>query len=341
RYQTLLDEGLITPDQYAAAVKSLTDELTGTTAAMELWVGMIEAARSPLDVITDKMDQLDADLVAGKINIDLYRQAMELLTGEMAKAADAATQASPGYKDAEAIRGELERAATEALSPAARLAKEQERVKALVDGGNLGDIEATEWLMLYKKRLDDAAGSMGLLAASERLLDDVQSGRIKTWGDMKRAFGEMLIDMVRNYMAAQTQMQGGGFLDFVMGAGKGFLGSFFGGGAGAGNPVPGAAHANIGTSHTGALGSNPLQTRRLGSGGLGNERLQYIREDEEVLTAYGKMNIAAQLGQLASERAAMSGLVSRALMGAGGGQGGPMKMIINNYAGAEVEATQR
>lgn len=335
RYQKLLDEGLITPQQYAAAVKNMKDELTGVTAAMDLWKGMVEAARTPVEVITDQMDQLDADLAAGKITIDLYREALFLLTGELAKAGDAADQAAPGYKDAETIRAELEKAAFDALSPAEKLRKEQERIKVLVDAGQLDPSAATEWLVLYKKRLDEAAGSMGLLAAGERLLDDIQKGRIRTWGDLKRAIGDLLIETVKNYLAAQTAMQGGsgqgGLLEAIFSFGKGI---FQNGGWGGSSP-------NVGASHSGGLGSNPQQTRRLGSGRLGNERLQFIREDEEVLTSYGKMNIAAQVGQLAAERAAMSGLVSRVLMASAAPSMGPMKVSINNYAGAEIETSQR
>src|SRR5690606_27056011 len=76
RYQQLLDEGLITETQYAAAIEAVKSELNGTTAALELWKGRIEAARSPVEVITDKMDKLDADFAAGRINIQLYREAL-------------------------------------------------------------------------------------------------------------------------------------------------------------------------------------------------------------------------------------------------------------------------
>lgn len=335
RYQKLLDEGLITQAQYDAAVKSLTDELAGVTAATDLWKGMIEAARTPVEVITDKMEKLDEDLAKGKITIDLYRKAMELLRGEMAEAANAANEASPGFKDAQAIRDELERVANEALSPAAKLAKEQERIRALVDGGQLDPSAATDWLVLYKKRLDEATQSMGLLAASERLLDGIQQGRIRTWGDMKQAIGDLLIEMVRQYLAAQQAMGGSGAA-----GGGGLLGQLFNFGKSIFQPG-GWGGGNVGASHSGGLGISPQQTRRLGSGRLGNERLQYVREDEEVLTSYGKMNIASQLSQLAAERAAMSGLVTRALTGAAGGGGGDVSVAIHNYAGAEVEVSKR
>lgn len=335
RYQKLLDEGLITQAQYDAAVKSLTDELAGVTAATDLWKGVIEAARTPVEVITDKMEKLDDDLAKGRINIDLYRKAMELLTGELAKASDAADQAAPGFKDAEAIRAELERVANEALSPAAKLAKEQERINALVKAGQLDPAAATDWLVLYKKRLDEATQSMGLLAASERLLDGIQQGRIRTWGDMKQAIGDLLIEMVRQYLAAQKAMGAAG-----TGGDGGLLGQIFNFGKSVFQPG-GWGGGNVGASHSGGLGISPQQTRRLGAGRLGNERLQYIREDEEVLTSYGKMNIASQLSQLAAERAAMSGLVTRALAGAAGGGGGDVNVSVHNYAGAEVEVTQR
>lgn len=335
RYQRLLDEGLITQAQYDAAVKSLKDELAGVAAATDLWKGMIEAARTPVEVITDKMEKLDEDLAKGRISMDLYRKAMELLTGEMAEASNAADEASPGFKDAQAIRDELERVANEALSPAAKLAKEQERIKALVDGGQLDPSAATDWLVLYKKRLDEAANSMGLLAAGEKLLDGIQQGRIRTWGDMKKAIGDLLIDMVKQYLAAQQAMGsagaggGGGLLGQLFNFGKSI---FMNGGWGGGNTP---------ASHSGGLGFDPPQIRRTRSGRLGNERLQYVREDEEVLTPYGKMNIASQIGQLAAERAAMSGLVTRALAGTAGGGGGDVNVAINNYAGAEVEVSKR
>lgn len=335
RYQKLLDEGLITQAQYDAAVKSLTDELAGVTAATDLWRGVIEAARTPVEVITDKMEKLDADLVAGRINIDLYRKAMELLTGELAKASDAADQAAPGFKDAEAIRAELERVANEALSPAAKLAKEQERINALVKAGQLDPAAATDWLVLYKKRLDEATQSMGLLAASERLLDGIQQGRIRTWGDMKQAIGDLLIEMVRQYLAAQKAMGAAG-----TGGDGGLLGQIFNFGKSVFQPG-GWGGGNTPASHSGGLGFNPPQIRRTRSGRLGNERLQYVREDEELLTPYGKMNIASQISQLAAERAAMSGLVTRALAGTAGGGGGDVNVAIHNYAGAEVEVSKR
>lgn len=333
RYNQMREAGLITDEQYAQAVKTLTDELSGAKAATDLWVGVVEAARSPAEVLSDKMAQLDEDYAKGKISIDLYRQAMEELVGLLAEAEQQEREKAPGFKAAEAIRAELEKAAFEALSPAEKLRKETERIRELVASGDLSDTAATEWLDLYAKRLDEAAQKTGVLAAAERVLDDIQNGRIRTMDDLKVAFSAMLIGMVRDYLAAQQTMSGGGgFLSFLFG-GDGQKGWFNFGGWGGGN---------VGASHSGGWGGRSPQTRRLGSGTLPGEHLTVVRDDERVVTPAGQMRIESLISQMAAERAAMAGLVSRSAESSAPAGGPPgLKVIINNHAGAEVQTSVR
>lgn len=333
RYNQMREAGLITDEQYAQAVKTLTDELSGAKAATDLWVGVVEAARSPAEVLSDKMAQLDEDYAKGKISIDLYRKAMEELVGLLAEAEQQEREKAPGFKAAEAIRAELEKATFEALSPAEKLRKETERIRELVASGDLSDTAATEWLDLYAKRLDEAAQKTGVLAAAERVLDDIQNGRIRTMDDLKVAFSAMLIGMVRDYLAAQQTMSGGGgFLSFLFG-GDGQKGWFnFGGGDG----------GNVGASHSGGWGGRSPQTRRLGSGTLPGEHLTVVRDDERVVTPAGQMRIESLISQMAAERAAMAGLVTRAAESSAPAGGPPgLKVIINNHAGAEVQTSMR
>lgn len=351
RYQKLLDEGLITPAQYQAAVASLTDELDGTTKALELWKGMVEAARSPVENLEVEMDKLDADYAAGRIEIDLYRQAMDLLIGKMAEAKDAANEARPAFKEAQAVLAELQKAADDALTPAEKLRKEQERIDALVRSGDLDDDKASEWLALYKKRLDEASEATGFLAMKERLLDEVQSGRIKTLGDLRRVFGEMLIDMVRQYLAAQQKMQGGSFLDFMMGGGNGGGNPFsFGGWGGSGGEGGGGGFwktalsvigSFFGQSHSGGSAARPPQIRSPRSPLAGNERMLVVDDSQTILTASGRMNIASDIAAMASERAALSGLLARTLSTTAMPASASPKVTINNYSSAEVETSSR
>lgn len=333
RYNQMREAGLITDEQYAQAVKTLTDELSGAKAATDLWVGVVEAARSPAEVLSDKMAQLDEDYAKGKISIDLYRKAMEELVGLLAEAEQQEREKAPGFKAAEAIRAELEKATFEALSPAEKLRKETERIRELVASGDLSDTAATEWLDLYAKRLDEAAQKTGVLAAAERVLDDIQNGRIRTMDDLKVAFSAMLIGMVRDYLAAQQTMSGGGgFLSFLFGGGgqKGWFN--FGGWGG----------DNVGASHSGGWGGRSPQTRRLGSGTLPGEHLTVVRDDERVVTPAGQMRIESLISQMAAERAAMAGLVTRAAESSASAGGPPgLKVIINNHAGAEVQTSVR
>lgn len=333
RYNEMREAGLITDTQYAEAVKRLEDELSGAKAAMDLWVGVVEAGRSPVEVLEDKLTDLEFAYADGKITADLYRKALEQLNAELAEAQKNEAEGTPGFKAAEAIRAELEKAAFEALSPAEKLRKETERVRELVASKDLDPDQATEWLDLYAKRLDEAAQKTGVLAAAERVLDDIQNGRIRTMDDLKVAFSAMLIGMVRDYLAAQQTMSGGGgFLSFLFG-GDGQKGWFNFGGWGGGN---------VGASHSGGWGGRSPQTRRLGSGTLPGEHLTVVRDDERVVTPAGQMRIESLISQMAAERAAMAGLVSRAAE-ASAPSGGPMglKVIINNHAGAEVQTSVR
>jgi len=347
-YKKLLDEGLISQSQYDAAVKKVKDSLSGLTDATKQWQGLLASTLSPVDQVNRKIIDLKSDFAAGRIEVDLYNASLAELQKQLGAARDAETKSKPGYADAEKIRGDLGQAATDALTPAEKLQREQERVNALVKSGQLQGDDATDWLKLYADRLREAANSTGLLGQAEQILDGIQAGRIKTLSDLGRAFSAMLVDMVRNYLAAQTKMGGGasagGFLDFLMGGkgggGGGFISqiaSFFGGGAGA-SPAAPPVHI-VGQSHSGGSGAQPPARRNLGRGMMPGEHLQVVRDSETILTASGRMNIAGQVAGMAAERQQMAGLVGRALSG-GKGQG-ELKVVINNHAGAEVSTEKR
>ncbi len=351
KYARMHELGLITDDQYAAVKQRLRDEVNGVSDAVERWAGLVSSTLTPVESISRKIIDLKSDFAAGRVEVDLYKEAYARLKKELADAkADEKTKL-PGFGDAEKIRADLEAAARDAMTPLEKLRAEQERLAALVREGPLDGEDATAWLEVYAERLREAARENGLLGQAEKLLDGIQAGRIRTLDDLGRAFSAMLIDMVRNYLAAQQQMKGGGgsFLDFVFGTGNfgtgdgggllSSIGSFFGGGSGPAAPAASAVHI-VGQSHSGGSGRSPATQRSLASGIYPGERLQVVEDTETILTASGRMDIAGQIAAMASERVQMAGLVNRALRGAGAGQsaGDGLKVNINNYGGADVSA---
>lgn len=338
RYRQMLDAGLITQEQYDEAVRVLTDDLTGLTAATQRWAALAEATLSPAESVSRKMQALAADYEAGRINAELYAAALAALTAELEEAAETERRALPGFNAAETIKRELEQARFAALGPAEKLRAEMTRINELMDQGLITGEEAADWLELYSKRLEDAAEKTGLLVMGERLLDAAMNGRIRTMEDVGRVFAQMLVDMVRQYLVARQTMQGGSFLDFIFGSSSP-IGSFFGGGSPAAAPAVG-----VGMSHSGGSARHPPARRKLGSGLMSHEKLLVVDETQTILTASGRMNIASQIAAMAAERQMMAGLVGRAVAAGAGAsrQGwGMLQPIINNYAGAEVTAEQR
>lgn len=339
RYLQMLDAGLITPEQYAAAVKAATDELSGVTKATETWAAVVTASLSPTESVAAQVRQLAKDYADGKIEVGLYEKALASLNAEMKEASERESTARPGFADAERVREQLKQAQLDALSPAEQLLAEQARVNELVRKGVLDGEDATDWLEVYAKKLEDAAEKTGLLAASERLLDDVQAGRIRTLGDLGAAFSSMLISMVRDYLASRKTMQGNSILDFILGSG-GFGGLNLNSGGG-NNAAPRGAHGSIGQSHSGGTGRFPANRRSLSSRLMPGESLQVVEDSETILTGAGRMNIAQQIAAMASERQMISGLIARSMAAPMGGGMGEPKVTVNNYAGAEVTAETR
>ena len=339
RYQKMLDAGLITQAQYDAAVKAAKEEVSGLAKATETWSALVTASLSPTGAVSVKVQQLAKDYADGKIKAELYEKALAALNAEMKEASEKERTSAPGFADAERVREALKAAQLDALSPAEKLLAEQQRVNELVRKGVLDGDDATDWLEVYAKKLEDAAEKTGLLAASERLLDDVQAGRIRTLGDLGAAFSSMLIQMVRDYLASRKTMQGQSILDFILGSG-GFGGLNLSSGGG-NNPAPRVAHGSIGQSHSGGTGRFPASRRSLMSRLLPGERLQVVEDSETILTASGRMNIAQQIAAMASERQMISGLIARSMTAPmGGGMAAP-NVSIHNYAGAEVSAETR
>lgn len=340
RWQAMLDAGFITQQQYDAAVKNLKDELSGVADAQERWAKLIEDSMSPTAAVRLQISALNADHEAGRISAEMHAKALEELNRQLAEAAQGELEAKPGWSDAETIRADLDSAATDAMTPAEKLAKETERVNALVSDGVLEGEDATDWLELYGKRLEETAEKSRMLTSAEELLDGVQAGRIQTLDDLGRAFSAMLIKMVQEYLTAQQSMKGGSFLDFLMGGGQG--------GAGAGGEGGGGFLSSIGSffgfgsagqSHSGGAGNRPPNRRPLAGAMYPGEGLTVVQDSETILTASGRMNIAGQIQAMASERQQMAGLVSQMAAGRGTGAGG-VNVNVNNYAGAEVEVTQ-
>lgn len=340
RWQAMLDAGFITQQQYDAAVKSLKDELSGVADAQERWAKLIEDSMSPTAAVRLQISALNADHEAGRINAEMHAKALEELNRQLAEAAQGELEAKPGWGDAEAIRADLDAAATDAMTPTEKLAKETERVNALVSDGVLEGKDATDWLELYGKRLEETAEKSRMLTSAEELLDGVQAGRIQTLDDLGRAFSAMLIKMVQEYLTAQQSMKGGSFLDFLMGGGQGGAGA---GGAGGGGFLSSIGSffgfGSAGQSHSGGAGNRPPNRRPLAGAMYPGEGLTVVQDSETILTASGRMNIAGQIQAMASERQQMAGLVSQMAAGRGTGAGG-VNVNVNNYAGAEVEVTQ-
>lgn len=339
RYQQMLNAGLITPKQYEAAVKKLTDELSGLNKVTATWTKLISDSMSPTAAVRLQISALNSDFASGTIELKTYTAAMAVLRKELADAKQTELEAAPGFADAETIRKDLEAATFDALTPAEKLVKEQERINGLMRGGVLTAADGTDWLELYAKRLNEAAEATGVLRTSEELLDGVMQGRIKTMDDLGRVFGAMLVDMVKDYLLAQSKMSGGGVLGQIL-SGKN-------GGAGAGLASIGSSIMSfftgapkVGASHSGGAGHSPPAYRNLSSGILSGERLQVVEDSETILTAGGRMNIASQIAGMAAERHQMAGLVARAMTGEPGSPGTP-RVTVNNYAGAEVDVRQQ
>ncbi|RAN30630.1 coiled-coil domain-containing protein [Hyphomonas pacifica] len=361
RYRKMEEAGLITSEQRRVAVKALEDELSGVTDAQEKWAKIIEDSLSPADALKQKIKDLEFDFADGKVSVEAYNAAMKALKEELLEVQKTELEAKPGFAAAETIRKDLVKAAEDAMTPFQKLQAEIRRVRDLVSEGVLDDADATQWLEVYEARLRKATEASAGLRAAEELLDGVQANRIRTLDDLGRTLSAMLVNMVRDYLAARKQMQGGSFLDYVFGTGQfGFggpqggsnsglssvlsvVGSFFGmggGGGGAGAGMHAGATANIGFSHSGGSGRNPAGRRSIGHGLYPGERMMVVEDDETILTASGRMSIANQIASMAEERRQMAGLVNEISRGSKGGGGSMVKLQVNNYAGADVAVSE-
>ncbi len=299
------EAGLLTLEQSDQILQSYRDRVTGVTEATERWRQVVEGADTEVEKLQNSVQQLKEDFATGKLGetteaTELYTEAVEALSEALGKAQKAELEATDAHKAATEIREKLADVRKAAMSDEQLFAAEQARIEQLVKNGNLTRDEATEHLRNYRNELRQTRGEVNLLEQAETVLDGIESGRIKTVGDLRRAIGAMIVDIVRQYALAQAQIGGQGFGGFL----GGIFGNIFGTGGlnPSGTPPPINPHS-IPVSHSGNPVSNaPRAIRSFGSRLASNERMMITQTDEEVITGGDRRKLISYLRESSRER---------------------------------------
>ncbi|MEO1187730.1 MAG: hypothetical protein AAFW60_01560 [Pseudomonadota bacterium] len=289
------DAGFIDQAQMDEALQRYKDRLTGVTEAVDRWAKVVEGARTPVETLQDSISELQEDLRSGALGEGAiaaarYEEAMRALSEALQLAKDAEREATEEFKAGAEIRDRLATAREAAMSEQELLEAEAERLNAIVASGSLTREEATEYLRLYSEELRKARGEVSLLERSERVLDGIMTGRIKTVEDLGQAIAALVADMIRQAAIAQAQAGNnasfGGFL-------QGIVGSVLGGFGGV-NPsgVPPIVPTTVPQSHSGSVVGMGFPGRRHMSQPMAsNERLVVTEVGQEILPASHRKQI--------------------------------------------------
>lgn len=331
----------ITQEQADQALTVYRDKLTGVTEATERWMDVVEGSRTEVQTVEKAIQDLNDDLAKGVFgeaaeSAELYIAALKALTEALNLAKEAEKEATDEFKAAAEIRDKLAEVRRAAMTDQELLAAEEERVRQIVESGNLSREEATEYLRAYSEELRKARGQVSLLERAESLLDGIMNGRIKTTEDLGRAISAMIIDLVRQYALAQAQMGGGqGFGGFL----QGVLGGIFGGGGVNPSGVPPITNSHaVPVGHTGHIIGMGARESRMGGMRIGShERLVVGQVGEEIVPANDRAAIIDHIRSVGDR----NGMPSAAAIS------GPIPLAINlniNQSGgggdAEVSAGQ-
>lgn len=283
----LREKGHITQEQFDQALQSYRDKLTGVTAATERWTKVVDGADTEVETLQKTIAELNDDLASGALGegteaTKLYTDALKALSDALGLAKQAEAEATDEFKAAAEIRKKLATARQAAASEQDLVAAEQKRLDALVAAGNLTRDEATEFLKLYTRQLREARGQVSLLERAETVLDGVMTGRIKTVGDLKRAIGALVVDMIRQAAIAQAQIGNGqGFGGFLQGLVGNVLGGF--GGSGNGGLNPSGTPPIVPQSHSGSRAPNFPTLRSMRQPMMSNEKMVVVEDGQEII----------------------------------------------------------
>lgn len=325
-----VEANFITQEQADQALTVYRDKLTGVTEATQRWMDVVEGSRTEVQTIEGAIQDLNKDLASGVFgdaaeSAELYTAALQALTDALNLAKEAESEATDEFKAAAEIRDKLAEVRRAAMTDQELLAAEEERVRQIVESGNLSREEATEYLRAYGDELRKARGQVSLLERAETLLDGVMSGRIKTTEDLGRAISAMIIDLVRQYALAQAQIGGGpGFGGFL----QGVLGGIFGGGG----VNPSGTPPIVPVGHSGHIIGQGARESRMGGMRIGShERLVVGQVGEEIVPANDRAAIIDHIRSVGDR----NGMPSATAIS------GPIPLAINlniNQSGGNGEA---
>lgn len=251
----------------AEALKAYRDQIDGTTETEKRWQAAIQAARSPVQQLRDDIARLDAEHAAhpgadGYLEmLDLLREKLKTAMQAEVDAAEATRQSSQAYKDAAAVRQQLAAWDAAALTPAQKLAAEQERVNKLIGGeGGLSSRDVQRYMEGYAKSLGEAGKQTAGLRLQSDALDAALSGQLGTWQSAERVMLGVLRQVVQEWLRARDTMKANSLADGFASLGSFILGGG-GGGSSGGNLGGGASAGRAAIKHGGGMIGEPGPSR--------------------------------------------------------------------------------
>lgn len=341
--QVLVNAGLLTQDQANRTLAAYRAELDGSAAAAERWRGVIEGAQTPVQRLHAMIAALRTDHEAGRLSAELYAQTLENLNRLLDEAEKKEFDDSEAGKAVAEVREAIVAAREKELTLEQRIAAERRRVAALP---GLSQAEQAEYMQGYIKRLAEAEAGTRQLTAAQIEMMNALSGNIRTIEDVAFAFGRMLGDMLirwqmtRQQMAAQG-LTGPGFLSFAGSA----VGALFGAGGGpAGDPVLAqqiamGAKVAAAVHHTGGRIGRGQDIRMVPASVFANA----ARAHRGAHLRPGERPIIAEDGERMFSRDDNATLMRKIDAALGSGPqiiDAAPRIVLNNYAGAEVEQRQ-
>ena len=320
--------GFITLEQQNTLMARYRDQINGTTEALRMWQGVVEQAKTPVERLSDKIDELNMAYRAGLVSPQLYAKALAALEAQLKDATEAADKQTDAEKAAEKVREKLKKAAHELLSAEEKLAREAGRLNALVQAQALTMDEARAAYALYEKELKEAAKETENLRLQNELLDEIFMSQMDSIEDVGEIFIATLKRMVLESIKANREIaseQGlGGFLSAIF---NGVSSNFgFGSGqpsasghAGSSNSVPLVHGVEL---HTGGDPSDETVRRRSvvasvfngaprhhkGINLAADEHAAILQDDENVLSADHNERLVQAVERLVAGRQQALGL---------------------------------
>lgn len=303
---TLVEAGLLTRDEASKSLQRFTENLDGTAEAERRALAITEQMRTPVQVYTASMEELNRLLREGRIDQQTHTRAVEA-------AKRIYEESDPVLARAAAIREQM-------ATTQERVAREQALVNEAVEAGALSADMGAAYMREYEASLNRSGEASRWLRLEQEILNGVINGTITSFEDLGRVALRVLYEIARQMLTTTNTAQGFGsfiseFAATLMGGG--------GGGSGGNPPIAarGSGAVKMPVRHAGGDAvPTPELARRLGINLKPDEGLHILRQGEPVLSH-------SNTGELMS--------LARAALSARSGAG--VEINIHNHAGVEIE----